>query len=511
MKKKLSPVFAIVAALAIASVAMAQVSYPNSVFTSYQIANLGDQDADISVNYYDPAGATTSGQNRTFVDVPPGGSVTVLQATEDTLGAGTWSAVVSASQPIAAVVNQQLGNAGSQSSIPPFSSYSGASAGATTVVVPAIMHNWFGYNTKIYVMNVGGGQADIDVEYTPTTFGAGCVTGAAGQTDAVDNVAQYASTLINQETKTGLGASGLAGGCAAFNGRFLGQATITSDQPVVAIVNQEVQGKLFTYNGFNSGGTTLLAPAYMRNYFGFYAAVVISNPSDSAEATVDLTYQSDSDFSIPADTEVTATRTIPAGTSITIYDGPGSAAPDSDLAGVYDQPGERFFGSLKIESDIPVMAIVNQESTAAAGAKGGSYNAMGLSEGGSMLSAPLIQSAFYGYYTSLTIQTVDGNEATVEICYTSDSTFSSVIDRTECYTHTTTGGFLNRYEGPTASGAQSDLLDDADWLSGGNRRFIGSATIEVTSGPDIVAFVNSEASGQTNDAQYSYNAFVIAP
>jgi hypothetical protein len=511
MKTKVSLLGAVGLALLIASVALAGPVYPNPVFTSYQIANLGSGAADITVTYYDGSGATNVSQNRTFSSVPAGGSVTVLQSTESTLGAGTWSAVVSSNQPIAAVVNQQLGTDGSSSSIPPFSSYSGASQGATTVVVPVMMENWFGYNTQLYIQNVGSGPADISIAYAPTTLAGSCVTGATGQTDSTTDLAQYASILFNQETKTALGASGLTGGCATFNGRFLGSATITSDQPIVAVVNEAVQGKLFTYNGFNSGGTTLFAPAYMRDYFGFYAAVVVSNPSISQAANITMTYTSDASFSNPTGV-VTANHTVPAGKSITIYDGPGSTAPDSDLAATYNTPGtERFFGSLKIASNIPVMAIVNQESTAAAGNKGGSYNAMGASESGSKLSVPLIQSAFYGFYTSLTIQSTTSAEATVNICYTSDGTYSSVLNHSKCYSMTTTGGFLNRYEGAGATAAQSDLLDDAEWLSGGNRRFIGSATIEVTSGPAIVAFVNSEASGQTNDAQYSYNAFVITP
>jgi hypothetical protein len=419
---------------------------------------------------------------------------------------------VSSNQPIAAIVNQQLGTDGSQTTIPPFSSYSGASQGATVVVVPEVMHNWYGYDTQLYVQNVGSGPASFTINYAPTTLLGTCVTGATGQSDSTSALAQYATELFVQDTKTALGATGLTGSCTTFNTRFLGSATITSDQPVVAIVNEAVQGKLITYNGFNSGGTTLFAPAYMRDYYGFYAAIVVSNPSISQAASITMTYTSDPTFSNPVGS-FTFNHTVPMGKSITIYDGPGSTAPDSDLAATYNTPGtERFFGSIKILSNTPVMAIVNQESTAASGNKRGTYNAMGASESGHTLSAPLIQSAFYGFYTSLTIQSTTAAEATVDICYTSDGTYSSVPNQTVCYTHTTVGGFLNRYEGPPATAAQSDLLDDPVWLSGGNRRFIGAATIEVTGGgPAIVAYVNEETNPQGNDSMYTYNAFVVTP
>lgn len=510
--KKISPLFALVAILVCASVVAAQVTYSLPFFTSYQLVNLGNSSAAITVDYYNASGQMVAGASKSFPNVGSGASVTVLQAVDDpNLGSGKFSVVVSSSQPVAAVVNQQLGQSGSTSSTPPFSSYSGASAGATSVTIPVVMYNWFGYYTDVFIQNVGSGPANVTISYAPTSIGS-CTTGAAGQTDTVSNLAQFASTTVSQVSKTSLGGPSVAG-CTSFAGRFLGGATITSSQPVVVVVNQNVQGKLFTYNGFTQGGTTLLAPAYMRNFFGFYASITIANLNLSQDATVSLTYKSDSALSSPANQTVTAQRVIPAGKSITIYDGPGATADQSDLDTVYDLSSERFFGSVRIQSinGQSIVAIVNQESLPTAGGKAGAYNAMVTTEAATKISAPLIQSAFFGYYTSLTVQTVDGGEATVNVCYTSDGVYSSVKNTTKCYTHTTVNGFLNRYEGPSATGAQSDLLDDAAWLSGGQRRFLGSATVEVTSGSKIVAFVNSESNNTSADAQYTYNTFVITP
>ena len=159
-----------------------------------------------------------------------------------------------------------------------------------------------------------------------------------------------------------------------------------------------------------------------------------------------------------------------------------------------------------------MVAFVNQESTLAAGNKAGAYNGMSASSGTQKVAVPLIQSAYYGFYTSLTIQTVDGSEATVKITYTSDSQYSAKVNASKSYTLTTSGGFLNRYEGPTATASQADILYDPFWQVGSNRRFIGSATVQVVSGPNIVAFVNSERGGASSvDQQYTYNAFNITP
>jgi len=509
MKKKFSAAVAVLLLATMVTAAYAQVSYPNSWFTSYQIANLGDDAAIIHVDYYDETGVSDPTMSRDFPDVTVGGSVTILQSVEDTLDEGVWSAVVSADQPIAAVVNQQTAISGDLGSIPPFSSYSGASEGATEVMVPSVMYNWFGYYTEIVIQNVGTTDAvDIDIEYFPTTYG-GCLAGATGQSDVDMTLAQYAGQTVSQVAMTKLGASGLTGDCAYLNGRFLGSAKITADQDIAVVVNEHVQNKLFTYNGFPAtGATNIVLPAYMRNYYGYYAAMVIANPG-TVTATVTVTYTNGALGNSPAGQEVVVgTHEVPAGENITIYDGETGDDTDLALAGYDYASTYSFFGTAEISSDEPVVALVNQEAVAASGAQAGSYNgAAAATEGSAKISVPLIQSAFYGYYTSLTIMTVDGGEATLNITYTSDDTYSTVQGHSETYNHTTTNGFLNRYEGPSLDPSLSDVLSDAAWESGGYRRFIGSAVIEVVSGSNIVAFVNSEYSAPGIDSMYTYNAF----
>ena len=504
--KKFSMLLTVLLLVGLATTVGAQgVSYGLPWNTSYQIANLGDDLANVRVDYYDATGVTTAGMSRDFPNVPVGGSITVLQATEATLGTGMWSAVVSADQPIAAVANQQT-DSGDGNSQPPFSSYSGASEGAMSVLLPVVMYNWYGYYTEVMIQNVGDGEATVNIEYIPTLRVDGCTAGAAYAPASIP-IPQFAGKMVSQLALTQLGAPEVAG-CSAYTGRFLGAAKITSNQPVVAVVNQHVQGKLFTYNGFSSSGTKVVLPAYMRNYYGYYASLTIANPGET-DATVKITYSSDATFSNPASETVVVTHTVAAGASVVRYDGPtGNTVADSDLFGTFpNTAGNRFFGSVVLESDVPIVAIVNQEATSTAGAQAGTYNGMFTTEGTGKISVPLIQSGFYGYYTSLTIVTVDGGEATVNITYTSDGSYSSVKNQSETYNYTTVGGFLNRYEGPLASAAQSDLLDDAAWSDGTNRRFIGSAVIEVVSGSDVVAFVNSEKGVAGMDSMYTFNAF----
>ena len=408
-------------------IANAQVSYPEPALSSYSVVNLDSNQQTIQVTYYNANGDMV--KQTSFPNVPPnGGTKTVQQATETGLpSGGELSAVLSSGGSLAAIVNQQLGQVGDQTSIPPFSSYTAASGGATSVTIPTIMYNWFGYYTDIFIQNVSGNSAaNITVTYNPTSIGA-CVTGSSGQTDqaatAGNPLKKYASRKVSQVSKTSLGAPAAGGACAVYNGRYLGSATITSDQAIAVVVNQNVQNKLFTYNGFVTPNKTLIAPAYMRNWYGYYASLTLANPGGTA-ANVTLTYVPGAGSSPTA--QIPAARTVPAGKSITLYDGAGAGSDLSDLVGAYpDDTTNRFFGLVKILSDQPLVAMVNQESTPAAGNRAGTYNVPLTTEGTNKISVPLIQSEFYGCYTSLTIATVDGGEANLRITYKSDADFSS--------------------------------------------------------------------------------------
>jgi len=64
------------------------------------------------------------------------------------------------------------------------------------------------------------------VTYNPTAIGS-CATGAAGPTDAAATtakpLAQYATVMVSQVSKSALGAAA-ASGVSAYTGRYLGSA-----------------------------------------------------------------------------------------------------------------------------------------------------------------------------------------------------------------------------------------------------------------------------------------------
>ena len=483
-----------------------------SWYTAYQVVNMGGAPADITISYYDTSGVEQVAAQRTYNDVPAGGSVLVVQFTDDTsLSSGRYSAVVSADQPIAAVANQQLVAAGSPSYSPgpPFSTYSGQDQGATTITLPSVMYNWYGYYTEVYIMNVGTTTAsNVDITYIPGDIG-GAPTGASGVTDLNNTIPLFASLQKSQQAMTSLGAPS-----GTFAGRFLGSATITADQPVIAVVNQHNVStyKLMTYNGFTAGSTNIAMPSIMRGYYGYYTTLIVANPSSSATAHVTITYtpnttQTYYNTAAPGSTiaPVTASYDIGPQISLTRYDGPGATDAQSDLD---DAPNAyiKFYGSAIVSSDIPVVVQVNEEAISSGDDQAGSYNGIPTSSATQDIVVPVILADFYGYYTSLVVQNATSTDGSCDVTYTSDGVYSSVPNHSDTYTHllSADGSFLV-YEGRKGSLEIGDINHDVQWRAGGYGRFIGAATIHCT--VNAVAFVNEEADVAQRDSMYTFNTF----
>lgn len=471
---------------------MALAQYADPWFTSYMIQNLDTLNpASVVVSYYDSNGTRIAGADKSLT-IPAGGQVTVVQYTDDPALSGMFSAVVSSDRPLAVIVNQQTAPTGLtyMRSTPPFASYTGFESGATQMTLPEIMHNWYGYYTEFFVQNVGTGPANVGVTYYPG------MAGASGVTQNV-NIPQYASHRFSQKDMSSLRAPG-----GTYVGRFIGSAVITSTQPIVAVVNEHNEGarKLFTYNGFSSGATDLVCPSILRGHYRWYTSLSIANPSLSQAATVTITYYADTQYSLPEalrGTTVVKTFTIDPGKSLTRYDGTGaSPTPDPNLSDLRDFT--RFFGTVRIQSNIPVVAKVNQEND---GGNAEAYNCIDASTASKKVVVPLIQASFYGFYTSLTIQNMADSSGTITITYTSDGTYSSPTNTSHQVVRSISArGQYNSWEGGITT--TGDVYN-----SGRFTRFNGSAVIE--SNVPIVAIVNEEKHGTGADHGYSFNTINV--
>ena len=492
MKRKLvASVVAFLLLLGLTPLALAQYAYP--WYTSYMIQNLDTSNqANVVVTYYDSDGNPVAGADQSLT-IPAGGQVTVVQYTDDPLLDGIYSAVVSSDRPVAVIVNQQTAPPGLSymGSTPPFASYTGFESGSTQVTLPEIMYNWYGYYTEFFVQNVGSGSANVEVAFHPG------LAGASGVTDNA-SIPQYASHLFSQKNMSSLGAPS-----GTYAGRFIGSAVITSTQPIVAVVNEhnESAQKLFTYNGFSSGATDLVSPSILRGHYGWYTSLSIANPSLSETASITITYYADTQYSLPETlrgTTVIKTFTIDPGKALTRYDGTGaSPTMDSSLSDLTNFT--RFFGTVRIQSNIPVVAKVNQENDSG---NAEAYNCIDASTASKKVVVPLIQADFYGFYTSLTIQNMVDSAGTITITYTSDGSYSSPTNTSiKVGRSIPANGQYNSWEGGIST--TGDVHNSGVFV-----RFNGSAVIE--SDVPIVAIVNEEKHGTGADYGYSFNAINVS-
>lgn len=515
MKKKFSIALGLAAILVLILATVALAQYVGSSWTTnYQVVNVGTGPADITISYYDSSGVEVVAARKEYLDVPVGGSRKVIQFSDDpNLPSGNnYSAVVSADEPVVAMVGQQLvpDSSASYAPVPPFSSYSGEDTGSTQITLPSVLYNWYGYYTEFYVMNTGAAtDNNVDITYIPGVVD-GCTTGATGQTELNVTVPQFASINRNQEAQTALGAASVVG-CEGYAGRFSGSAIITSDEPIVAVVNQHAPTytKLATYNGFKSGAQEILVPQYMRGYYGYYSNIGISNPSSSQTAIVDIIYTPSGTSNVvgPGETvqTVTVSHTIAPQTTLVRYDGPTASDVQSDLD---DSPNySRFYGAVKVTSDIDVVVLASVESSSIVG----SFNGIPVPDATEDVVFQEINADYWGYYTTIVVQNATGTAGSCDITYTSDGTYSGVTNHSETYTHALpANGSFTVYEGHGAGGNQfdGDINSDPVWGTELNRKFLGSATMNCD--VDVVAFISLQGS-IADDAVYTFNAVNKAP
>jgi hypothetical protein len=304
-------------------------------YTWFNVQNAGASSASVTVQYV-PA-SSGSAYTAPAVTVAPGAAATFNQ--RDLAAIGTkfvGSAVVSSDQPVVATV-MQVGEASAKILM----GYNGFTAGSTTASLPLIMANNGGYFTGYQVQNVGAASATVTIDYGQN------IAGTFAPTDDTVTLAPNESATFIQN-----------GGKWAGN-KFVGSATVSSGQPVVAIVNQVGAAAAAVgtaYNGFNTSSATskVSAPLIMANNSGYFTGFQVMNVGSAATTiTVDYGTNLAGSYSPPNET-----ATIQPGNSYNSIQNGGAWA------------GKKYVGSVTVTaaggSDQIVM-IVNQISPTAIG------------------------------------------------------------------------------------------------------------------------------------------------
>jgi len=372
MRKVFSVIMVLVIALSVTAAVSADSPAPGGPFaTAFRVQNLGGSAANCTYQFFDSAGSAAYTSSTEVVQ--PGDSLFVYTPSLGSLGAGTYSGVVSCDQPVAAVVNFSDADSGA--------SHSGVTTPGTTWYAPGIYDNYFSYYSNIIVQNATAGTVNITVEI----FEPG--NAVAVKTQTANNVPANASASFEQEAAAEL----------ADNVAYSAKITATGNvAPIVNIYGEGggVDNQLYSYNAFSSGSTTAYAPVIMNAFFGYNTALAVQNIGGSSTA-VTVTYG----------TGQVQTMNVAAGSAASLYT-PASGVPAGSLTGA------------KVESSgQPIVVLVNESN---AFNRAASYS--GFASGSDEVRAPIVLKRYFDYNSSVTCQNVGGSATTMTLLYAGNGT-----------------------------------------------------------------------------------------
>lgn len=281
-------------------------------YSTIIVQNATASSVNITVDIFQ-AGSSTAVKTQTATGVPAYASVSFEQEGLSELSNNVaYSAKITGTGNLAPVVDiYGRGSADNQ-----LYSYNPFTSGSTTAYAPVIMNNYYGYNTSLTIQNISGTTtANVTVNYG---------TGQSWSGTIAANSAQQLYTPV----------SGIPSGT-------LTGAKVTSDQPVVVLVNESnAYNRAASYSGFSSGGAEVRAPIVMRRYYDYNTSITCQNVG-SASTTMTLQYAGISGSNI-------SPSIAPEGTHL-FYQPADSLLSDN------------FIGSATITASQDMVCVVNED------------------------------------------------------------------------------------------------------------------------------------------------------
>jgi hypothetical protein len=245
-------------------------------------------------------------------------------------------------------------------------------------------------------------------------------------------------------------------------------AVVGSSDDIQVIVNQEYYPvgnvnspvpPFASYEGISDDaiGKSVYLTTVAYNYFNYYTDMVIMNTGDST-ATVTIKYYPGDVNGVPTGSAFQEVVQIPASASLFHSQKSMSQLGAPSASGKF---ANRFLGTALLTSDKDIAVVVNEHNPSAY--KLMSFN--GVTAGATKVMVPSHMRGYYGYYTATQILNLSTTKmACVRLTYTPDTTRSTRLDGQPATPVTVEKTIkpmvgLQRYDGATASAAQSDLLD----------------------------------------------------
>jgi hypothetical protein len=395
-------------------------------WTGFQVVNIGTASASVDVTLYDSASSTTYtsvtktiAQNASYTFSPTTDADWQTPIPSGFVGSG----VVSSTQPVLAVVNEQnnLVSGGVAAG-----SYRGVLAEQTspTLLFPLVKNNSGStHKTTTFFIQNAGATANITADF---------LVGTTHYTHTYSSVGANKLQVVSPND-------------AAVPAGSVGSLKVTSTSNLAGIYNEHensatVAVTLTATNGFRpeDADTTLYVPVYKQNYNTSYSGVQIMNTSTTTATTVTASF-------IPAAGGGPYTTTLPINpqASATLYNVTGWPST---------------YGSLTLSSSasVNIIAIVNE--TKYSNNTNGVYSAFAAKNLTTCAAAPLWKTRWSGttsgQQTTIVVQNVGGGTATVHSVFTMTTggtgTFTPA-DRTVTTKASTTYGPGSFAGGPPAN------------------------------------------------------------
>jgi hypothetical protein len=395
--------------------AFAQTDLPGSGWWSgEQVQNVGAASANVAITAFDSASAATYSEN---VTLPAGAAYTFtpFNAFAGMPDGFKGSAVVSADQPIKAIVNvtnqpvQDLGVAGGRA----VAQYQGTGGETTvnTLYFPLAKGDYYGKTTSFYVQNAGDATIDAVATFTMRN-GSSHVVNLTG----IEPNKMKVFSVFDAPT--------YATPPADVNGR-VGGLVVTGGTNLAGVVMEHstTADPAITLNGTRGlvaadFAATAYAPVIKNNWFGRFTGLQVQNVSGG---------------SINITVEYKGTGGACNGQTLT--DTANNVADETShtfvhLTGQTSLPAN-CLASATVTATGNFVAIVNEEQVSGGAPAGITYYA--LSDSSNTVSAPLFKDVFYGATSGLQVQNVGGaattNWSATFICTTQGgSNFTAVSD-----------------------------------------------------------------------------------
>jgi hypothetical protein len=279
------------------------------------IQNTGTGDANITVNFTCDGGQTGSLSKN---GLKKGAAVHFDLETTNVPGLPLpggcgGSAVVTSNQPVVVVDNQSAAGGLTQS-------MNTFSEGAAEVFIPALYHQFYGWDSSLNIVKIGTGNSSVSVSYSDGG------SSSCSLTNLKPSCLLYMPPAHPKK------------------GRFAATVTATG-APVVAIANaaHAANNQAQTYGGFSSGENVVGLPTVMKAYYGWDTSFTCQNVG-TVNTSLNISYQG-----YPG--RAYNTKVLVPGESIEVY-----------------QPGESFLpnkyrGSVTVKANNAsgeVACIVNQ-------------------------------------------------------------------------------------------------------------------------------------------------------